>query len=177
MYVQLAVYVCVPWHVCVHVQCPWMQSWAHKRELELLPRSATPSVMLPGPGGCQVSWTMCVALRAGPTCHRLTSSTSSSGVTGARSVLSVVHDVSDKVSESTDSSSNPKNVSTTCFCKKQGEWGRSGAPSPFPTLVPVGIPGSWGPPGGVVETAEKWFVHSIGALGSRFVASHSAPLA
>lgn len=50
----------------------------------------------------------------------LTSSTSSSGVAGARSVLSVVHEVSDKVSESTDSSSNPKNVSTTCFCGRRG---------------------------------------------------------
>lgn len=50
----------------------------------------------------------------------LTSSRSSSGVAGALSVLSVLQDVSDKVSESTDSSSNPKNVSTTCFCEGKG---------------------------------------------------------
>lgn len=49
----------------------------------------------------------------------LTSSRSSSGVAGALSVRSVLQDVSDNVSESTDSSSNPKNVSTTCFCERQ----------------------------------------------------------
>lgn len=45
----------------------------------------------------------------------LTSSKSSSGVAGVLSVLSVLYEVTDDVSESTDSSSNPKNVSTTCL--------------------------------------------------------------
>lgn len=47
----------------------------------------------------------------------LTSSKSSSGVAGVLSVLSVLYEVTDEVSESRDSSSNPKNVSTTCLWK------------------------------------------------------------
>ena len=46
----------------------------------------------------------------------LTSSSSSSGVAG---VWSVLKEVSEEVSESTDSSSNPKYVSTTCFCRTE----------------------------------------------------------